>query len=103
LKRIDNAKVAWSAAVDTEVTRSNVLGGAQTEVTRSRVDDGQTTAVNGRHRRIAYCECGAQLAGDDEHELFLAAERHLAHHHPHLLGALGPRVVSQMAEDVGGA
>jgi hypothetical protein len=28
-------------------------------------------------------------------------ERHLAHHHPQLLGALEPDVVFQMAEDVG--
>ena len=35
-------------------------------------------------------------------ELFSAAQRHLAHHHPQLLGALGPGMVSQMAEDVGG-
>jgi hypothetical protein len=88
--------------VDTKVTRSDVLDGAQSEGQPSRSDDGHTTAVNGGHRRIAYCECGAQLAGDDEHELFSAAERHLAHHHPQLLGALGPRLVSQMAEDVGG-
>jgi hypothetical protein len=88
--------------VDTEVRCSDVLGGAQSEVTVSRSDDGHTTAVNGGHRRIAYCECGAQLAGDDEHELYSAAQRHLAHHHPQLLGALGPGMVSQMAEDVGG-
>ena len=83
------------------MTRSDVLDGAQSEGPHSRGDDGHTTAVNGGHRRIAYCECGAQLAGDDEHELFSAAQRHLAHHHPQLLGALGPRLVSQMAEDVG--
>jgi hypothetical protein len=88
--------------VSTEVRCSDALGGAQSEVPRGRNDDGQTTAVNGGHRRIAYCECGAQLAGDDERELFSAAQRHLAHHHPQLLGALGPRMVSQMAEDVGG-
>jgi hypothetical protein len=88
--------------VSTEVKSSDALGGAQLEVTPDRSDDGQTTAVMGGHRRIAYCECGAQLAGDDERELFSAAQRHLAHHHPQLLGALGPRMVSQMAEDVGG-
>ena len=82
--------------------RSDRLGGAQTEVAESRSDHGQTTAINGGHRRIAYCECGAQLAGDDERELFSAAQRHLAHHHPQLLGALGPQMVSQMAESVGG-
>ena len=88
--------------MSTEVTSSDAFGGAQREVKQVRSDDGQTTAVNGGHRRIAYCECGAQLAGHDEHELFSAAQRHLAHHHPRLLGALGPRMVSQMAEDVGG-
>ena len=71
-------------------------------MTEDPVDDGLTTRIDGKHRRIAHCECGALLAGDDEHELFLAAQRHLAHHHPQLLGALGPRMVSQMAEDVGG-
>jgi hypothetical protein len=89
--------------VDTQVTRSDVLGGAQPEVAYGCGDDGHTTRVNEGHRRIAYCECGAQLAGDDEHDLFLAAQRHLAHHHPQLLGALEPDVVFQMAEDVGGA
>jgi hypothetical protein len=89
--------------VDTEVRSSDVLGGAQSEVLGAgRNFDGHVTAVNGGPRRIAYCECGAQLAGDDEHELFSAAERHLAHHHPQLLGALRPGMVSQMAEDIGG-
>jgi hypothetical protein len=88
--------------VDTEVTCSDVLDGAQPEVSPSRLDRGHTTTINEGHRRIAYCECGAQLAGDDEHELFSAAQRHIAHHHPQLLGALGPGMVSQMAEDVGG-
>ena len=52
-------------------------------------------------RRIAKCECGAQLAGGTDEELFAAVEQHLAHHHPQLLGALEPDVVFQMAEDVG--
>jgi predicted small metal-binding protein len=60
-----------------------------------------TTIKNG-HRRIAYCECGAQLAGNSEEELFQAAQLHIAHHHPQLLGALGQDLVQQMAEDVGG-
>lgn len=68
----------------------------------NREDQGEMTEVNNGHRRVAYCECGAQLAGDDEQELFAAAQSHLAHHHPQLLGALGPRMVSQMAESVGG-
>ena len=60
------------------------------------------TPINEQHSRIAYCECGAQLVGDSELELFDAAQRHLAHHHPQLLGALGLDEVQQMAEDVRG-
>ena len=52
-------------------------------------------------RRIAVCECGAHLAGDSDELLFEVVERHLARHHPQLLGALEPEVVVQMAEDVG--
>jgi hypothetical protein len=48
--------------------------------------------------RIAYCECGAALVGGCEGQLFEAAQVHLAHHHPELLGALEFRVVAQMAE-----
>jgi hypothetical protein len=59
--------------------------------------------ANPGYRRIAYCECGAQLAGNSEAELFAAAQRHLAHHHPQLLGALELETVAQMAETVGGA
>jgi hypothetical protein len=61
------------------------------------------TPINEGPSRIAYCECGAQLAGDSEAELFDAAEQHLAHHHPQLLGALGLDVVAQMAEERPGA
>jgi hypothetical protein len=53
--------------------------------------------------RIAFCECGAQLTGGSEHELFEAAQEHLAHHHPQLLGALGLDVVQQMSEERPGA
>jgi hypothetical protein len=53
-------------------------------------------------RRVARCECGALLVGDSEQELYEAAQLHLARHHPQLLGALGPDVVTQMAENVGG-
>jgi hypothetical protein len=60
------------------------------------------TTITEGHRRIAYCECRARLEGDSEQELFDAAQRHLAHHHPQLLGALGLEVVQQMAEDVRG-
>ena len=61
------------------------------------------TAIDEGHRRIAYCECGARLAGESDQQLFDAVERHLAHHHPQLMGAMEPEVVFQMAEDVGGA
>ena len=82
------------------MTQGDALGVAQS-VALDRDDDGHITAVGNGTRRIAYCECGAQLAGGDEQELFAAAQSHLAHHHPQLLGALGPRMVSQMAESVG--
>ena len=57
--------------------------------------------ITKEQRRIAHCECGAQLAGGSDQELFDAVERHLAQHHPELLGAMEPEVVLQMAEDVG--
>jgi len=60
------------------------------------------TTIKEEHLRIAYCECGAQLAGGSEEELFDAAQQHVAHHHPQLLGALELDVLMQMAEDVGG-
>ena len=56
-----------------------------------------------KQHRIAFCECGAQLQGDSEQELFDAAQAHLAHHHPELLGAVGLDVVAQMAEERPGA
>lgn len=87
--------------VETGVTNEDVFGGAQSEMEQRR-SHGQVTATKNGHRRIAYCECGAQLAGDSQEELFDAAQRHLAHHHPQLLGALELDVVHQMAEDVGG-
>jgi len=61
------------------------------------------TAIEERQRRVAQCECGAQLAGDTDDDLFNAVQQHLAHHHPQLLGALEPEVVVQMAESVAGA
>jgi hypothetical protein len=87
--------------VDTGVTQTDTLGGAR-EVEGSHDDQGHMTSFKDRHRRIAFCECGAQLVGDSEVELFEAAQRHLAHHHPQLLGALELDMVHQMAEDVGG-
>jgi hypothetical protein len=62
---------------------------------------GQAPRLNG-NRRVAHCECGAVLVGDSEDGLYDAAQRHLAQHHPQLLGAMGLDVVAQMAEDVGG-
>jgi hypothetical protein len=66
-------------------------------------DKGPMTPVNEQHSRIAFCECGARLAGNSEDELFEAAQAHLAHHHPELLGAVGLDVVQQMAEERPGA
>ena len=87
--------------MDTGVTPTDVLGGAR-GVRPGRHDHGRMTTVDERHRRIAYCECGAQLAGGSKQELFEAAQQHIAHHHPQLLGALELDVLMQMAEDVGG-
>jgi hypothetical protein len=61
------------------------------------------TTINGDSSRIAYCECGAALQGGSEQEFFDAAQAHLAHHHPELLGAVGLDVVQQMAEERPGA
>jgi hypothetical protein len=86
-------------SVKTGVTPTNALGGAHD---KGNGRDGLGHAIAEGHRQIAYCECGAQLAGDSRLALFEAAERHVAHHHPELLGALELDVVMQMAEDVGG-
>jgi len=75
------------------------LGGALEEELIAR--PGSMTLVNEGPRRIAYCECGAQLVGESDLALFDAMQRHLAHNHPQLLGALEPELVGQMAEDVG--
>jgi predicted small metal-binding protein len=83
--------------MDTGDSQNDALAGTS-DVPSS---NGHNHHIN-EHRRIAYCECGAQIAGDSEQELFDAAQRHVAHHHPQLLGALQLEVVSQMAEDVGG-
>ena len=61
------------------------------------------TPINEVHSRFAFCECGAQLQGGTAQELFDAAQAHLAHHHPELLGAVGLDVVTQMAEGRPGA
>ncbi len=62
---------------------------------------GREDAGSGAHRRIAHCECGATLEGASEQELYEVAQLHVAQHHPQLLGAIGPEVVRQMAEDAG--
>jgi hypothetical protein len=59
-------------------------------------------AINEERSRIV-CECGAHLADESRGHLFDAAQAHLAHHHPELLGALGPGLVQQMAEERPGA
>jgi hypothetical protein len=61
------------------------------------------TPISEGPSRIAFCECGAQFAGNSQLELFEAAQEHLAHHHPQLLGALGLEVVQQMTEERPGA
>jgi hypothetical protein len=75
------------------------LDGAPEEELAAR--SGSITRAGEGHRRIAHCECGAQLVGQSDADLFAAVQQHLAHHHPQLLGALEPDVVCQMAEDVG--
>jgi len=98
-KRIANAAAASSPPVNTGVTPTDIIGGAH-EMEFSRGGAGHAAA--GGNRRVAVCECGAQLAGDTQQALFEAAERHVAHHHPELVGALELDVVMQMAEEVGG-
>jgi hypothetical protein len=39
------------------------------------------TVITEEARRVAYCQCGARLAGDSDQELFEAAGRHIAEHH----------------------
>jgi hypothetical protein len=85
--------------VETRVTQTNALGGAH-DIDGRRTGVGH--AIVEEHRQVAFCECGAQLAGDSRLDLFQAAERHVAHHHPELVGALELDMVVQMAEDVGG-
>jgi hypothetical protein len=94
-------KVVSYPNVETGISPTSVLGGAR-EVKPGRSDHGRMSTINGQHRRIAYCECGAQLVGGSKQELYEAAQQHIAHHHPQLLGALELDVLMQMAEDVGG-
>jgi hypothetical protein len=89
------------SAMDTGAPPTDVLGGAG-DMKLDRSDQGAYTTINEGHWRIANCECGAQLAGGTQEELFDAVERHVAHHHPQLLGALELDTVNQMAENVDG-
>jgi hypothetical protein len=100
-KRIANGERGSFRTVEIGATQDESLTG-QSDVTLGREDRGTITTITEQHSRIAYCECGAQLAGSSEQDLFDAAQRHLAHHHPQFLGALGLDVVNQMAEDVRG-
>jgi hypothetical protein len=45
------------------------------------------TVITEEARRVAYCPCGARLAGDCDQELFEAAGRHIAEHHQSLGGS----------------
>jgi len=87
--------------VDTGVSHTGAFGGAG-EVEQNDSDQRQMTQIANKHRRTAFCECGAHLAGDSEQELFDSVQQHLAHHHPQLLGAVELEMVHQMAEDAGG-
>lgn len=87
--------------MDTGATHTDVIGGAR-DVPRSHSEGNGSSSSNGAHRRVANCECGAQLAGGSQEELFEAVQRHVAHHHPQLLGALELDLVKQMAENVEG-
>ncbi len=88
-------------SVDIGVTPTDVLGGAR-DVHHHRIERGGRTTSNEGRKRVAKCECGAQLAGGTQEELFEAVQRHVAHHHPQLLGALELDLVNQMAENVEG-
>ncbi len=57
----------------------------------------------GKRERIAYCECGARLAGVTAQELFDAAERHVARHHPQWVPARKTSSLSHLVPDGGGA
>jgi hypothetical protein len=87
--------------VDTGVTPTDVFGGAR-DVHHDRIERGGKTINREGRKRVAKCECGAQLAGGTQEELFEAVQRHVAHHHPQLLGALELDLVNQMAENVEG-
>jgi hypothetical protein len=84
------------------IAERGALGPVFCKTLAAKFEDSMTP-INEEHYRIAYCECGAQLVGDSQQELFDATQCHLAHHHPQLLGAFGLDVVQQMAEEHPGA
>jgi hypothetical protein len=60
-------------------------------------------ASTGKRQRIAYCECGARLAGGSAQELFDAAERHIACRHPQWVPERGKSSLTDLAPDLGAA
>lgn len=59
------------------------------------------TASTGQLNRIAYCECGARLAGGSESELFAVAECHIAREHPAWLADRRASSISLLLPDCG--
>ena len=57
----------------------------------------------GKRQRIAYCECGARLAGGSAEELLDAAERHIACRHPQWVPARGTSSLSDLVPDLDGS
>jgi hypothetical protein len=55
-----------------------------------------------KRQRIAYCECGARLAGESAQELFAAAERHIACRHPHWVTERKDSSLSDLMPDLDG-
>ncbi len=56
-------------------------------------------AATANCQRIAYCECGTRLAGGSVRELFEAADRHIARHHPHWLPQRRASSISSIIPD----
>jgi hypothetical protein len=60
------------------------------------------TPIHEEHSRIAYCECGAQLQGESEGQLFDAAQVHLAITIPSSWGRWGSSWSHRWPRDVRG-
>jgi hypothetical protein len=56
-------------------------------------------ASTGKRQRIAYCECGARLAGGSAQELFTVVDHHIARHHPQWLPERRASSLSHMVPD----